>query len=193
MYPKFTPEQFTDTTYITDTSVIRRHDGSIIKAYGDEVGKVVKVKTVELGRGYENSPTPPTLTFFNNVIVTNISGTFIATQSITSSSGGSGTIVSLDSDRGLLKIKQLKYDEALTDINKYITSEKNNSLAYRSRGIIYLNSGNFDKACSDLLISKNLNDNKTEKLLQFINSKNPNICDSIGIKTSNNSSFKYHF
>ena len=29
------------------------------------------------------------------------------TQSITSSSGGSGTIVSLDSDRGLLKIKDV--------------------------------------------------------------------------------------
>ena len=36
MYPKFTPETFTDTTYITDTAVIRKHDGSIIKAYGDE-------------------------------------------------------------------------------------------------------------------------------------------------------------
>ena len=36
MYPKFTPEIFTDTTYITDTRVIRKHDGSIIKAYGDE-------------------------------------------------------------------------------------------------------------------------------------------------------------
>jgi len=36
MYPKFTPEKFTDTTYITDTEVIRKHDGSIIKAYGDE-------------------------------------------------------------------------------------------------------------------------------------------------------------
>ena len=36
MYPKFTPEQFTDDTFITDTSVIRKHDGSIIKAYGDE-------------------------------------------------------------------------------------------------------------------------------------------------------------
>ncbi len=36
MYPKFTPETFTDTTYITDTSVIRKHDGSYIKAYGDE-------------------------------------------------------------------------------------------------------------------------------------------------------------
>ena len=36
MYPKFTPETFTDTTYITDTVVIRKHDGSIIKGYGDE-------------------------------------------------------------------------------------------------------------------------------------------------------------
>ena len=36
MYPKFKPEAFTDTTYLTDTAVIRRHDGSIVKAYGDE-------------------------------------------------------------------------------------------------------------------------------------------------------------
>ena len=36
MYPKFKPETFTDTTYLTDTVVIRRHDGSVIKAYGDE-------------------------------------------------------------------------------------------------------------------------------------------------------------
>ena len=36
MYPTFKPESFTDTTYITDTAVIRKHDGSIIKAYGDE-------------------------------------------------------------------------------------------------------------------------------------------------------------
>ena len=89
--------------------------------------------------------------------------------------------------RGLLKIKQSKYDEALADISKYITFEKNNSLAYRSRGIIYLNFGNFEKACSDLSISKDLNDNKTEKLLKFINSKNPDICNSTSTKTSNNS------
>ena len=36
MYPKFKPESFTDDTYITSTTVIRRHDGSIIKGYGDE-------------------------------------------------------------------------------------------------------------------------------------------------------------
>ena len=49
-----------------------------------------------------------------------------------------------------------------------------------------MNFGNFDKACSDLSISKNLNDSKTEKLLKFINSKNPNICDSVEAKTSKN-------
>jgi hypothetical protein len=36
MYPKYKPEIFTDDTYLTDTVVIRRHDGSIIKSYGDE-------------------------------------------------------------------------------------------------------------------------------------------------------------
>jgi hypothetical protein len=36
MYPKFKPEIFTDNTYITSQTVIRKHDGSIIKAYGDE-------------------------------------------------------------------------------------------------------------------------------------------------------------
>jgi hypothetical protein len=36
MYPAFKPETFTDDTYITGTAVIRRHDGSIIKAYGDD-------------------------------------------------------------------------------------------------------------------------------------------------------------
>jgi len=36
IYPKFKPESFTDDTYITNQTMIRRHDGSMIKAYGDE-------------------------------------------------------------------------------------------------------------------------------------------------------------
>jgi hypothetical protein len=36
LYPKFKPEVISDDTYITTTSVIRKHDGSFIKAYGDE-------------------------------------------------------------------------------------------------------------------------------------------------------------
>ena len=36
IYPKFKPESFTDDTYVTSQTMIRRHDGSIVKAYGDE-------------------------------------------------------------------------------------------------------------------------------------------------------------
>ena len=36
MYPKYKPEIISDDTYITTTNVIRRHDGSFIKAYDDE-------------------------------------------------------------------------------------------------------------------------------------------------------------
>ena len=36
MYPKFKPELISDDTYRTTTNVIRKHDGSFIKAYGDE-------------------------------------------------------------------------------------------------------------------------------------------------------------
>ena len=86
-----------------------------IKAFGIDVGKIVKVKTVELGRSYENSPTPPILGFFNNGIVTGVSGTFLTTNSITSSSGGSGTIVNLDVTRGLIKIKNVTGTFAIDD------------------------------------------------------------------------------
>ena len=36
LYPKFKPELVTDDTYITSVNVIVKHDGSRIKAYGDE-------------------------------------------------------------------------------------------------------------------------------------------------------------
>ena len=41
IYPKYSPEKYTDTTYISDTEVIRKHDGSIIKAYGDERDELI--------------------------------------------------------------------------------------------------------------------------------------------------------
>ena len=124
-------EEATDLGQITDffltngggqytslpTVVVNSSTGSsaTVKAYGDDIGKIVKVKTVELGRGHENSPTPPSLGFFNNVIVTSISGTFIADDTVTSSSGGSGTIVSLNSNTGLLKIKSVTGTFAVDD------------------------------------------------------------------------------
>lgn len=35
LYPKYVPHIFTDNTYITPSSVIQGHDGSILRAYGD--------------------------------------------------------------------------------------------------------------------------------------------------------------
>ena len=131
-------EKFTDLQQITDffltnggsqytslpTVSVTSSTGSnaVIKAFGTDIGKIVKVKTVELGRSYEQSPTPPTLGFFNNGIVTGVSGTFLATDSITSSSGGSGTIVSLDTNTGLLKIKDVTGTFAIDDTLTSATS-----------------------------------------------------------------------
>ena len=105
--------QYTSLPTVSVTS--STGSNAVIKAFGKDIGKIVKVKTVELGRSYEDSPTPPTLGFFNNGIVTNVSGTFLTTNSITSSSGGSGTIVNLDADRGLLKIKDVTGTFAIDD------------------------------------------------------------------------------
>tara|TARA_A100001015_G_scaffold134964_1_gene149781 strand:- start:788 stop:3382 length:2595 start_codon:yes stop_codon:yes gene_type:complete len=110
--------QYTSLPTVSVTS--STGSNAIVRAYGDEVGKLVKIKTVELGRGYENSPTPPTLGFFNNAIVTSVSGTFITENSITSSSGGSGTIVSLNTNTGLLKIKNVSGN---FNINDTLTSQ----------------------------------------------------------------------
>ena len=110
------------TSLPTVTVTTSTGSNATVKAYGDDVGKIVKIKTVELGRSYENAPTPPVLGFYNNPIVTNVSGTFLYNDSVTSSSGGSGTIVSLDSDRGLLKIKDITGTFALNDTLTSATS-----------------------------------------------------------------------
>jgi hypothetical protein len=106
------------------TVTVKSDTGSnaTVKAYGDDIGKIVKIKTVELGRSYENAPTPPTLTFYNNPIVASISGTFIGGDTISGSSGGEGVIVSIDLERGLLKIKEVTGTFAVNDILTSATS-----------------------------------------------------------------------
>ena len=109
--------QYTSLPTVTVTS--STGSGAIVKAYGDEIGKIQKLKTAELGRSYETAPTPPVLGFFNNMIVTSISGTFIANGTVTGgTSGATGTISDFDSDRGLLRIKSVTgtfaIDETIT-------------------------------------------------------------------------------
>jgi len=93
--------------------------GANILAYGNEIGRVIGLKTNELGEGYENAPTPPTLTFRQNLILTSVTGSYSDGDTITGgTSGATGTLVSFDNARNLLKIKDVSgtfaIDETIT-------------------------------------------------------------------------------
>ena len=108
--------QYTSLPTVSVTS--STGSNATVRAFGTEIGRIVKLKTVELGRSYETVPTPPTLGFFNNMIVTSVSGTFIAGDTVSGAGGASGTIDSFDSDRGLLRVKSVTgnfvIDETIT-------------------------------------------------------------------------------
>ncbi len=91
----------------------------VVKAYGENIGKVDGLRTVEHGKKYETAPAP-TLKFFRNLLVTNVSGSFNPNTTFTSSSGGSGTIVNLDVSRGILKLKNVSGN---INLNDTITSQ----------------------------------------------------------------------
>jgi hypothetical protein len=82
--------------------------GAKLLTHGSEIGRIIGIKTNELGEGYENSPSPPTLSFYQNLILTTVTGNFSTNDTVTgSSSGATGTIVNYDSDRNLLKLKNV--------------------------------------------------------------------------------------
>ena len=78
----------------------------VIRAFGNEIGKVNALRTIEFGKKYELSPAP-TLSFFNNILIKSITGSFTDGQTITFSGGATGTIVNLDTDRNILKLKDV--------------------------------------------------------------------------------------
>src|SRR6056300_1121255 len=99
--------------------------GANILAYGSEIGRVIGLKTNELGEGYEESPTPPTIAFRNNLILTSITGSFVEDDTVTGgTSGATGTIVSFDSDRNLLKLKDVSNS---FDVDETVTSTSGGS------------------------------------------------------------------
>ena len=78
---------------------------AILKAYGDEIGRVLDLNLVELGINHQLAPTPPVLNFFKNCIVTSVTGTFVQNTSVSITGGITATVVSYDSARGLLILK----------------------------------------------------------------------------------------
>ena len=71
------------------------------------IGRVLKLNTIELGSNYDDSPSPPTLTLPTYLLLTSRSGGFIVGETITgldsSSTVVTATVVSLDVDRNILK------------------------------------------------------------------------------------------
>ena len=78
-----------------------------LKAYSDNIGKVVELAVIEPGAEYDNAPTPPTLNFYKNLILTNKTGTFIIEETVTSSTSATGKIVSFNNNTGLLVLKDI--------------------------------------------------------------------------------------
>jgi hypothetical protein len=116
------PATNTDLNDITDIFLINQGSGytslpkvtitssgtnANVLANGTEIGRVIGLKTNELGEGYQNSPSP-TIKFRNCLLLTNKSGNFNANDTITGgTSGATGTLASYDADTNLLKVRDL--------------------------------------------------------------------------------------
>ena len=95
-----------------------------VLANGTDIGRVIGLKTNELGEGYQNSPTPA-IKFRNCLLLTNKSGNFNANDIITGgTSGATGKLASYDSDTQVLKVKDLNTNFIL---NETITSTSSGS------------------------------------------------------------------
>ena len=79
--------------------------GGSVRAWGDEIGRIVALKTIELGKKYQDAPSP-TLGFYNSCILTGAVGSFTINSSCTTPSG-QGTIVSFNSNTNILRIKDI--------------------------------------------------------------------------------------
>src|SRR6056300_982410 len=82
--------------------------GADVFAYGSEIGKVLSLRIVEYGSGYETSPTPPTLTLPGYLILSNLTGSFVVGETVTgidiTSTAVTATVVSYNSGTGVLKV-----------------------------------------------------------------------------------------
>jgi hypothetical protein len=82
--------------------------GAILYCYGNEIGKVLSLKVNESGAEHELSPSPPSLEFRTKIVVLNVSGTFVAGDTVSAlgsdSSTITGTIVSFDTDINVLTL-----------------------------------------------------------------------------------------
>ena len=82
--------------------------GAVVFAHGTDVGRILGLKIIESGAGYEASPSPPTLALPSYLIISGVTGSFLTGHTITgvnsASTTISATIVSYTSSTGILKV-----------------------------------------------------------------------------------------
>ncbi len=101
-------------------------ENAVLKVFGDEIGTVKNIKVIEQGIAHQNAPSP-SVVFTQNLIVGNISGTFVNNETITgTSSSKTGKVVSFDLTRGLLVVSGV--DGTFT-LNEQITGATSNATA----------------------------------------------------------------
>src|SRR5210317_939293 len=114
--------------------------GADVFAYGSEIGKVLSLRIIEYGAGYEASPTPPTLTLPSYLILSNLIGSFVVGETVTgidiTSTAVTATVVSYNSGTGVLKVSSpsgtFAENSSLTSDGGSTATVKKNNLAIAS-------------------------------------------------------------
>ena len=79
-----------------------------IFAYGNEIGNLLGIKVIEAGSGHEQSPSPPTVAIPQSIIVLQATGNYATDETVTGgTSNNTGVVVSWDSNRGILRLKDV--------------------------------------------------------------------------------------
>ena len=94
-------------TSLPKLSITSSGVGGKVIAHGTEIGRVIGLKTNELGEGYQSSPSP-SINFRNILLLKSISGNINDNDTITGgTSGAIGKQASFDSERNILRVKEL--------------------------------------------------------------------------------------
>ena len=102
-------------TTLPKVSITSSGSNANVLAHGTDIGRVIGLKTNELGEGYQNSPSPE-IKFRNCMVLTNVSGNFNANDIITGgTSGAVGKLSSFDADTNLIKVKDLNNNFILNE------------------------------------------------------------------------------
>ena len=79
-----------------------------IYAYGTEIGKLLGITTIESGLKHDLSPSPPTVKLPQAILILGHTGNYVAGETITGgTSSNTGVVLSWDSTRGLLRLKNI--------------------------------------------------------------------------------------